>query len=235
MYAAGHSGSVKAVCPHSSMPDVFASGSRDGGILLWDLRTPSRWSAAKNSMLLAPILRVDIGATPIHQHGIAQGPTSTPGSSKKKGKTARGRGRGVYGTPTVARKGAGTGSCRRSVTALLFLQDELTMVSSSDVDGVVKLWDLRMLTSPQSDITLPQHQQCTPIAATRGRPASGKGRHGRGNKGNSASGGAGCDDDSSVCWLGFTCSSRNSRPTGITSMALSPAGEYKHCHTPCCL
>jgi hypothetical protein len=27
MYCAGHDGSVKAVCPHSSQPDIFASGA----------------------------------------------------------------------------------------------------------------------------------------------------------------------------------------------------------------
>ncbi|CAL9050312.1 unnamed protein product [Musa banksii] len=38
---AGHTGSVKTVCPHSSNPDIVVSGSRDGSFALWDLRCNS--------------------------------------------------------------------------------------------------------------------------------------------------------------------------------------------------
>lgn len=40
VYCAGHDGSVKAVCPHSTQPDVFASGAR---LLQHCPALPSSW------------------------------------------------------------------------------------------------------------------------------------------------------------------------------------------------
>ncbi|KAG6545554.1 hypothetical protein Mapa_013156 [Marchantia paleacea] len=37
----GHSGSVKSLCVHPSQSDVFVSGSRDGSVAFWDLRSQS--------------------------------------------------------------------------------------------------------------------------------------------------------------------------------------------------
>ncbi|KAK9846359.1 hypothetical protein WJX81_002384 [Elliptochloris bilobata] len=37
----GHAGSVKSVCLMPTCHDVFASGARDGAVLLWDARVPS--------------------------------------------------------------------------------------------------------------------------------------------------------------------------------------------------
>eukprot|EP00775_Hariotina_reticulata_P010257 gene10257-10415_t len=127
MYCAGHDGSVKAVCPHSSQPDIFASGSRDGVILL-----------------------------------------------------------------------------------------------SSDMDGVVKLWDLRRLSQPASAFTLPAQ----PRLARRGSSRRGGGSA-------AAAGGGGNDDDDEeeddeqgACWLGLSCPSRtSSRPAGITNISLNSAGK----------
>eukprot|EP00877_Chromochloris_zofingiensis_P013230 jgi/Chrzof1/8160/UNPLg00207.t1 len=54
----GHNGSVKAVRPHSSHPDIFASGGRDGCVLLWDLRTPTQWKPEQQRMCLVPALKL---------------------------------------------------------------------------------------------------------------------------------------------------------------------------------
>ncbi|WIA08986.1 hypothetical protein OEZ85_008400 [Tetradesmus obliquus] len=211
VYCAGHDGSVKAVCPHSTQPDVFASGSRDGGILLWDLRTPSKWCAAKRRMQLGPILRIDIATAPARQHG---GPTTAAAAAAAPGSA------GKAGRPGSGRSAAGAANCRRSVTSLLFLRNEHTMVSSSDMDGVVKLWDLRRLTAPTGDITLPARG--SPAAAAAGRKSSGSGRS---RSGGSKKGSAAADEAGGACWMGFSCPSRSSRPAGISSMALSPAGD----------
>uniref|UniRef100_A0A7I4AZV3 Denticleless protein homolog n=1 Tax=Physcomitrium patens TaxID=3218 RepID=A0A7I4AZV3_PHYPA len=43
----GHSGSVKSLCAHPSNAEIFASGSRDGSIALWDLRTSTTISGTE--------------------------------------------------------------------------------------------------------------------------------------------------------------------------------------------
>jgi len=116
-------------------------------------------------------------------------------------------------------RGRGGGTARRSVTSLLFLpQDGHSLVSSSDMDGTVKLWDLRSLTSPTRDIALP------PAAAAAGGglgPSSNSSRMRGGVRG-----GAGVSMWGAA-WLSFSCPERINRPAGITSMALSPAGEQQ--------
>lgn len=42
----GHAGSVKSVAPRPGAPDVFASGGRDGAVLLWDSRCPGAGTRA---------------------------------------------------------------------------------------------------------------------------------------------------------------------------------------------
>ncbi|KAG0603589.1 hypothetical protein M758_10G105300 [Ceratodon purpureus] len=45
----GHSGSVKSLCAHPSNAELFASGSRDGSVALWDLRTSTSNSTNESS------------------------------------------------------------------------------------------------------------------------------------------------------------------------------------------
>jgi WD40 repeat protein len=197
-----------------------SSGSRDGGILLWDLRTPSKWSAAKRRMQLGPIMRIDIATAPARQHRPTAA-AAAPGSASKQGRPGTGRSTASRG----AAGAAGPGNCRRSVTSLLFVRNEHTMISSSDMDGVVKLWDLRRLSAATGDITLPPRGSPAAAAGV-GRKSSGSGRSrsGGGRKGSAAAGGG--DDAGDACWMGFSCPSRSSRPAGISSMALSPAGAH---------
>lgn len=50
----GHTGSVKSLCVHPSKPEIFASGSRDGSIALWDVRSSSSHNAA-NERCFQPV------------------------------------------------------------------------------------------------------------------------------------------------------------------------------------
>jgi hypothetical protein len=184
-----------------------ASGSRDGGILVWDMRVASTWSASRRRMQLQPVACINVTTPAAHHHtprpasagaGAAPGVGSTPGSASKPSR--------ALGKPA-----------RRSVTSLLFLpQDGNSLVSSSDMDGTVKLWDLRSLTTPTADITLP------PAAAAAAQGGGAKVRGGRGGM----TGACGSMSVYGTAWLSFSCPGRMNRPSGITSMALAPSGKH---------
>jgi hypothetical protein len=176
-------------------------------------------------MQLGPIMRIDIATAPARQHGpTTAAAAATPGSASKQGRPGSGRSAASRG----AAGAAGSGNCRRSVTSLLFVRNEHTMISSSDMDGVVKLWDLRRLSAATGDITLPPRGSPAAAVAGVGRKSSGSGRSrsGGGRKGSAAGGADGVDAAGDACWMGFSCPSRSSRPAGISSMALSPAGAH---------
>lgn len=48
----GHSGSVKSLCVHPSQSEIFASGSRDGRVALWDVRSSFSRNAANERCFL---------------------------------------------------------------------------------------------------------------------------------------------------------------------------------------
>ncbi|KAI5067067.1 hypothetical protein GOP47_0017595 [Adiantum capillus-veneris] len=48
----GHSGSVKSLCVHPSQPELYASGSRDGSVAIWDVRSSSSHHAANERSFL---------------------------------------------------------------------------------------------------------------------------------------------------------------------------------------
>ncbi|GBF96291.1 hypothetical protein Rsub_09086 [Raphidocelis subcapitata] len=226
-YCKGHAGSVKAVASHGSQPDVFASGARDGAVLVWDLRAPARWSARRQRSIQDPAARIDAAGG-----GKAAGPS--PG-----GRTGGGGGGG--GNGGGARGGA---QPRRSVTSLVFLPNGNSLAAGSDMDGVVRLWDVRMLSRGPSGLLQPLAGHSAPpagpaagfpggvdsvaistplgrgggggVGAKRGTPSSG----GRGS-GGKARAGAG---DAAQPWLSVVCPHRG-RPHGITSLALSRAGD----------
>lgn len=213
-------GQLQQSCPGNTawepMPfaGVLSLGSRDGAILLWDLRTPSSWSAAKRRMQLSPVMRVD----------------TTTADGQQFSQPAAAADAGGGGAARRARKSKRDCMSRRSVTSLLFVRQEHTMISSSDCDGVIKLWDLRKLTVPTGDLTLPSGPAggvCSAAAArtpgaarTRadGRSVDGPAGSHLGVEGNGA-------DTEGLSWLGFSGASRNSRAAGITCMALSPTGK----------
>lgn len=208
MHATSHGSISLQHSAHDPCAPVFPAGSRDGGILLWDLRVPTSWSASRRRMQLQPVGRINIITPAAHHHTSRPASAGAAGGTPGSGSKAGGRGR--------------AGAARRSVTSLLFLpQDGHTLVSSSDMDGTVKLWDLRSLTTPTLDITLPPGAAAAAAAAGEGRGVKGRGRCPTssvpGARGNISVWGA--------AWLSFSCPGRANRPAGITNMALSPSGE----------
>jgi hypothetical protein len=151
------------------------------------------------------------------QAGAASPAVAAAASRRPGSGTPRSGGSTLRGTHTAAAAGAG-GRCRRSVTSLVFLPSEHSLVSSSDMDGVVKVWDLRRQDRPAGAFTLPAP------ARTAGRASSSSSSSRRGGS-TAAAGGVGDEDEAGSCWLSLNCPSRtNTRPAGITSISLSPAG-----------
>ena len=111
----GHSRSVKVVTFRKNDCSTFATGGRDGAVLIWDLRS---------SMNGDVIQKAD---NRIYSAHVGNGPT-TPSTRR----------RGTRNTtpklpPNVSNS---------SVTGLVF-QDEYTLISCGPGDGVIKVWDLR--------------------------------------------------------------------------------------------
>ncbi|XP_058126590.1 protein lethal(2)denticleless [Anopheles ziemanni] len=123
----GHSRSVKTVAFRRDDPAVFATGGRDGAIIIWDVR----------AQLGANMLP---RADNCIYSGHAGGP-GTPASHRKRTRQ----------TPKIPAQG-----CSSSITGLVF-QDDNTLISCGAGDGVVKVWDTRRhYTSHQRD-PLPKH------------------------------------------------------------------------------
>ncbi|KAK9798193.1 hypothetical protein WJX73_002428 [Symbiochloris irregularis] len=54
----GHRGSVKCITTHSQNPHIFASGARDGSLLVWDLRTPPT-AQASGGGVINPVIKIE--------------------------------------------------------------------------------------------------------------------------------------------------------------------------------
>lgn len=54
----GHSGSVKTVSPMPAVHDVFASGARDGALMVWDARGSAVRDATSGELFHAPVITV---------------------------------------------------------------------------------------------------------------------------------------------------------------------------------
>ncbi|PNH10784.1 Denticleless [Tetrabaena socialis] len=126
--AQGHRGSVKSVAPLHSCEDVFATGSRDGRIALWDARCPAA-AAATGSLAGVPLL------SPVwsQEHAHARHPAAVA----RPGPHARDQAMPV------------------TVTSVAFLPFSYVLASGSALDCVVKLWDMRMHGLPLCDLELP--------------------------------------------------------------------------------
>lgn len=150
----GHRMSVKCVRQAPDRPDVFASGARDGHVLLWD----TRLGGSK-----------PVGVLP-HVHAIAAKlvlPSSRPKSAS-------------FLSPSGVRKrrrapGSVTHS-PRSVTCVEFVPGGHEIATAGAVDSVVKFWDLRKLGSVDAKVlaSLPQQTPTREIDCT-SRSASNRG------------------------------------------------------------
>lgn len=109
----GHTRSVKTAAFRRTDPAVFATGGRDGAILIWDTRAT-----------------LNVDALPRADNCIYSGHAGGPGTPQSaKRKTRQ--------TPKLP-----PNVCSSSITGLAF-QDDYTLVSCGAGDGIVKVWDLR--------------------------------------------------------------------------------------------
>lgn len=109
-----HSRSVKVVTYRPEDGNVFATGGRDGAILIWDARvSQNSINRAENSIYRG------------HDHeNKALTPSASSSSSKRTS---------AHSMPNA---------CTSSITGLAF-QDETTLISCGAGDGIIKVWDLR--------------------------------------------------------------------------------------------
>lgn len=123
----GHSRSVKTASFRRMDPAVFATGGRDGVIILWDIR-------AQLGSDMAP--RAD--------NCIFSGHAGGPGTPSTHRKRTR-------ATPKIPPNG-----CSSSITGLAF-QDDNTLISCGAGDGIVKVWDVRRHYYTHNREPLPRH------------------------------------------------------------------------------
>ncbi|KAL4165696.1 hypothetical protein KRP22_014406 [Phytophthora ramorum] len=118
----GHDMSVKCVRQAPDNAHVFASGGRDGRVLLWDSRATGKPVSALE----------DVHAEP----------TSSRSSSPNVSFSSPGQKRRRRGTAV-----ASTSPSPRSVTCVEFGATGQELITAGAVDAVVKLWDLRCVRS----------------------------------------------------------------------------------------
>ncbi|EFJ44927.1 hypothetical protein VOLCADRAFT_94706 [Volvox carteri f. nagariensis] len=136
--AEGHDGSVKCISPLHLCEDVFATGARDGRMMLWDARCPGfsgqappvgRRTQAGTDLDNAPVL------SPVWvQDNAHTRPSTTSGRASTK----------------IAKPASVT------VTSVAFLPYSYLLASAGAHDTVVKVWDLRMHGLPLCDLELPK-------------------------------------------------------------------------------
>ncbi|GBG79386.1 hypothetical protein CBR_g29535 [Chara braunii] len=114
----GHTGSVKSLSVSPTQQDCFASGSRDGSVMLWDVRCGEAYSINNQESFFRPFEVI------VDAH-----------LSSKTRKHRR-------------RKGSVQGDPKQSVTAVLYLYDENLLATAGASDGVVKFWDVRNTKHP---------------------------------------------------------------------------------------
>ncbi|XP_028398798.1 denticleless protein homolog B-like isoform X3 [Dendronephthya gigantea] len=111
----GHSCSLKSVDFQYENLFVFATGARDGNIMVWDMRCNKRDGHYK------PV-------NTIHNCHSTLPTTSTPQRTKKRGRRLS--------------NAVKTQDSQQSVTSVIF-QDLNTIISAGAVDGNIKVWDIR--------------------------------------------------------------------------------------------
>lgn len=113
----GHQMSVKCVRQVPHQKHLFASGARDGNVLIWDTRTDGKPVASLMNVHGAP------------EHANAHSSVFAPPSSAQK------------------RRRLSAASSPRSVTCIEFGANGHELVTAGALDSVVKFWDVRRLTT----------------------------------------------------------------------------------------
>nr|CAB3240075.1 denticleless protein homolog [Phallusia mammillata] len=115
----GHSCSLKSVSVSKNNPNILATGSRDGNILLWDSRCRGRQNSKQQ-----PVGRIQ------NAHVVYD--SLTPQRKRKR----------------YFQESNNQLLCdsRQTVTSVIF-QNSNTLVSSGAMDGTIKMWDIRKTSS----------------------------------------------------------------------------------------
>ena len=155
----GHTGSVKwvDVSPHD--PNMLISASRDGSVLIWDLRSPCFSVASHICPANAPITR--LRAMHIPQHAVQPLPssstaafrskTASAGAGARKRKASTTLGKSPSSSPLSSRRrrhpsSSGPDRIPYGVSTALFLPSSpFAFVSTGASDGHLKIWDSRTL------------------------------------------------------------------------------------------
>lgn len=119
-----HTRSVKTAVFRPQDPTVFATGARDGRILIWDVRASNQ-----------PTVVVKPDNCLANCHSLSFTP-KTPSSHSKRARLDPHR--------------------AISVTGLVF-QDDQTLISCGECDGIIKVWDLRKNYNVYRREPLPKH------------------------------------------------------------------------------
>ncbi|KAJ0399882.1 hypothetical protein ATCC90586_006497 [Pythium insidiosum] len=119
----GHSMSVKCVRQHPSSDWLFATGARDGHVMLWDIRAAHDKPVGQ----LSHVHAVDANGGSASSSAASSSSSATflsPVGSRKRRRTT------VHATP-------------RSVTCVEFTGSGHEIITAGAVDGLVKFWDVR--------------------------------------------------------------------------------------------
>ncbi|XP_038074197.1 denticleless protein homolog [Patiria miniata] len=114
----GHSCSLKSVCFRPGDSHVFATGARDGNILVWDTRCNNRGGSQAPYHTAVNVIR--------EAHAEASKLRNTP--SRKRSRLS----------PSLPMRGDNLSS----VTVVNF-QDDMSLFSAGATDSTIKVWDLR--------------------------------------------------------------------------------------------
>eukprot|EP00850_Spirogloea_muscicola_P022343 SM000289S10409 [mRNA] locus=s289:23283:25677:+ [translate_table: standard] len=165
-------------CHPTPLPPAgcVASGSRDGCIMLWDLRDASAAATASNTQSCSSIVAVVAGSA------MTSSALFPPGHADADSRMVRGSSRPVavvrdahagamrLGSGRARRGSRGSVPARHSVTSVLHLLDERLLASTGASDGAIKIWDQRNLGTAVLVVPGPQGTTSTSSHGSGDRP-----------------------------------------------------------------
>ncbi|KAJ3260565.1 hypothetical protein HK104_006863, partial [Borealophlyctis nickersoniae] len=126
----GHGNTIKSVTNNWCDPSVYATGGRDGRIMVWDVRCTGMVSESGGEVLYLFYARVKAFVlTGVPENHMRPANTISAAHS--------------VGRPQGRKLASIWGSQPQSVTAVKFLSCGNKIASSGAADGLIKFWDLR--------------------------------------------------------------------------------------------
>lgn len=153
-----HEGSVKSISVSQNIPEVFASGARDGCLCVWDARIPP----CNGRHPVAPWINNSVP----HVHPVVS--VSSP-HARRKNNTAL-----SPGDRRGRRRATLLGKSPEAVTAVQFLGDGIGsghVIASGGIDGSIQIWDIRRMDRsvcklPKNRTPLGEHPELDPHSHT---------------------------------------------------------------------